>query len=355
MPPQPTVAQRRLNNIVACLAAAADTLKVLANSLKNPILEAISNTTLSLSKCAQMVKQNKKDCIQLMEETHELLNAIIIVHVKSDTNGELPPTVSKTLHKIYTFVEAQQEGNKIRKFFRQGEMNTLLKDCKAGIQQGLEFFQVTTVRLTTDVREMQQYAERRHQEVLDMIVALSDATSSDSASSVWNPRFLMNQVMTVRQISQVFSSSHNSSTSIAMLPSEPKIFYGRESELADILNLFSQGTPRIAILGAGGMGKTTLARVVVHHTEVAAKYKQHRFFVGCDSAANKVELAAHIGAHLGLKPGNDLTRPVLHYFSSSPPSLLILDNLDTLWEPAESQGDIEEFLLPCEEQKDLPK
>ncbi|KAJ7864351.1 P-loop containing nucleoside triphosphate hydrolase protein, partial [Mycena leptocephala] len=131
---------------------------------------------------------------------------------------------------------------------------------------------------------------------------------------------------------------------IAMLPSEPKIFYGRESELADILNLFSQGTPRIAILGAGGMGKTTLARVVVHHTEVAAKYKQHRFFVGCDSAANKVELAAHIGAHLGLKPGNDLTRPVLHYFSSSPPSLLILDNLDTLWEPAESQGDIEEFL-----------
>jgi hypothetical protein len=54
MPPQPTVAQRRLNNIVACLAAAADTLKVLANSLKNPILEAISNTTLSLSKCAQV-------------------------------------------------------------------------------------------------------------------------------------------------------------------------------------------------------------------------------------------------------------------------------------------------------------
>jgi hypothetical protein len=48
-----------------------------------------------------MVKQNKKDCIQLMEETHELLNAIIIVHVKSDTNGELPPTVSKYI-RIFT-------------------------------------------------------------------------------------------------------------------------------------------------------------------------------------------------------------------------------------------------------------
>jgi hypothetical protein len=29
------------------------------------------------------------------------------------------------------------------KFFRQGEMSNLLKECKAGLQQGLEFFQVS--------------------------------------------------------------------------------------------------------------------------------------------------------------------------------------------------------------------
>jgi hypothetical protein len=29
-----------------------------------------------------------------------------------------------------------------KNFFRQGEMSTLLKDCKAGLQQGLEIFQV---------------------------------------------------------------------------------------------------------------------------------------------------------------------------------------------------------------------
>jgi hypothetical protein len=42
-------------------------------------------------------------------------------------------------------VEAQQSSNKIKKFFRQGEMNTLLKDCKAGLQQGLEIFQVANM------------------------------------------------------------------------------------------------------------------------------------------------------------------------------------------------------------------
>ncbi|KAJ7907790.1 hypothetical protein B0H13DRAFT_2499898 [Mycena leptocephala] len=129
-----------------------------------------------------------------------------------------------------------------------------------------------------------------------------------------------------------------------MLPSQPKILHGRDSELSSILQLFSHGTPRIAILGAGGMGKTSLARAVIHHTEITERYNQHRFFIACDLAVTQVELAALIGAHVGLKPGKDLTHPVIQYFSSSSDSLLILDNLETLWEPAESRGKMEEFL-----------
>ncbi|KAJ7787363.1 hypothetical protein B0H14DRAFT_3580357, partial [Mycena olivaceomarginata] len=129
-----------------------------------------------------------------------------------------------------------------------------------------------------------------------------------------------------------------------MLPSEPKIFHGRESELMEILRLFSQGTPRIAILGPGGMGKTSLARVVIHHTEIVSRHGPYRHFVACDSAANKVELAALVGAHLGFKPGKDLTQVILNHFFSSPPSLLILDNLETVWEADEHRSEIEEFL-----------
>jgi Cdc6-like AAA superfamily ATPase len=140
------------------------------------------------------------------------------------------------------------------------------------------------------------------------------------------------------------SDINSSSNSISMLPSEPKIFHGRDSELTNIIQLFSQGTPRIAILGAGGMGKTSLARAVLHHTEIIERYDQHRFFVTCDSASTQVELAALIGAHVGLNSGKDITRPVIQYFSSGLDSLLILDNLETLWEPAESRGKIEEFL-----------
>jgi hypothetical protein len=92
------------------------------------------------------------------------------------------------------------------------------------------------------------------------------------------------------------------------------------------------------------MGKTSLARAVIHHTEITQRYNQQRFFIACESAATQVELAALIGGHVGLKPGRDITRPVIQYFSSSSDSLLILDNLETLWEPAKSRDNIEEFL-----------
>jgi hypothetical protein len=128
-----------------------------------------------------------------------------------------------------------------------------------------------------------------------------------------------------------------------MLPSQPKIFHGRESELKHIIETLVQDSPRVAILGGGGMGKTSLAKAAVHHPDIAAKF-EHRYFLSAESATNSVELAALIGLHLGLDPGKDLTKTVVQYFARKPPSLLILDNLETPWELIHTRGGVEEFL-----------
>ncbi|KAJ7715955.1 hypothetical protein B0H16DRAFT_1477039 [Mycena metata] len=299
MPRQPTVNRVHLNNISKCVATTANTLDVLVDTLNISGLEAISNTTQSLLELVQAVKQNKDECAELMGQTHELLKAII-----------------------------------------RGELSVLLKDCKTGLQQGFDFFQIKTVDIMSNVKEMQDQAQLKHQEVLDILEAMS---SSDSASSVCG-HILQEYQLTAGQISKMYSGSFASSNSISMLPAEPKIFHGRDSELADILKLFSQGTPRIAILGAGGMGKTCLARIVLHHEEITTKYHGNRSFVTCDTASSKLQLAGLIGAHLGLKPGKDLTQAVLQHLSSSPPTLLILDNLETVWESTKSRKEVEELL-----------
>ncbi|KAJ7629261.1 P-loop containing nucleoside triphosphate hydrolase protein, partial [Mycena polygramma] len=128
------------------------------------------------------------------------------------------------------------------------------------------------------------------------------------------------------------------------LPSEPKIFVGRESEVSDILDTLNRETPRIAILGPGGIGKTSLARTILHHPEVHTRYDGRRFFVVCDSASTKVEVAALIAAHLGLKPSKDPTDAIIRHFSDGAPCLLVLDNLDRAWEPLHLRRDVEDFL-----------
>ncbi|KAJ7859826.1 hypothetical protein B0H14DRAFT_3628439 [Mycena olivaceomarginata] len=202
---------------------------------------------------------------------------------------------TRTLQKIHNFVEAQQDSNRVKNFFRQGEIGTLHKECEAGLQQAFGFFEIESVILS-NAGDMQEEAYKRHQEVLDIIETLSETSSSEGASTISGP----------------YSGSYCSSNSISMLPSEPKIFHGRASELSDIIDLFNTGAPRIAILDAG--------------------------------ATTVVELVALIGAHLGLKPGENLTQPVLQHLASSPPMLLILDELEMLWEPIASRGDLEDLL-----------
>ncbi|KAJ7127305.1 P-loop containing nucleoside triphosphate hydrolase protein [Mycena crocata] len=302
MPSQPTLTQTRLNNIITCFTGAVNTVGLLAETFKMPFLDAISKTSQSLLTAVEDIKQNKGDCAELMEQTYHLLHAVVSLHTKSATGLELPPSTlnhigkfMETLHKIHTYVEAQQVKSQIRQFFWK---------------EALEVFEVQKTDLLTAIAEIKTYEEERHQEVLQMIENLFDDSSS---------------------------------TSISMLPSEPKIFYGREAELAHILNLFEEKAPSIAILGPGGMGKTSLTKAVLHHPQIIKKFEEHRFFVACDSASTKVDLVFLIGAHLGLKPGKDLSRLIIQFLSQYP-CLLILDNLETVWDPIESQRDVEEFL-----------
>ncbi|KAJ7328693.1 P-loop containing nucleoside triphosphate hydrolase protein, partial [Mycena albidolilacea] len=127
------------------------------------------------------------------------------------------------------------------------------------------------------------------------------------------------------------------------LPAFPKILNGREAELEDLINSLLAKPARVAILGPGGMGKTTLAVAALHNPKVVDEYPTC-YFIPCDSAQTNESLVATVASHLGLDPSRGSTKHIVHYLSRKPPCLVILDNLETPWEPVDGRAKVEEFL-----------
>ncbi|KAJ7167203.1 hypothetical protein C8R43DRAFT_945649 [Mycena crocata] len=141
--PQPlTVSQIRLNSVVQGLTPALQTLNALGDAFGTPFVQVISNITSELIPAVLNAKKNKVECLEFMEKIYSLLAAIINLHLHSDSGqpGTMPLSMLQTLRKIHVFVEALQDGNKLKHFFRQSEMKQLLKDCNSGLQEALDVF-----------------------------------------------------------------------------------------------------------------------------------------------------------------------------------------------------------------------
>ncbi|KAJ7255902.1 P-loop containing nucleoside triphosphate hydrolase protein, partial [Mycena rebaudengoi] len=191
---------------------------------------------------------------------------------------------------------------------------------------GLFKAQVTGSTLS-QMGQMKRDAKEQHEKLVSLLEKDSTLSGSDRSSMAGT----------------LASSKNNSSGSFGLLPPCPQIFNGRESELQDVVNILIQDFAHVAILGAGGMGKTSLATAALHNPQVEAKYS-HRYFIPCHSSPTCTELAATIADHIGLEKGSNMAKKVAHYFAHAPPSLLVLDNLETPWEAFSTRSEVEEFL-----------
>ncbi|KZT39836.1 hypothetical protein SISSUDRAFT_1060767 [Sistotremastrum suecicum HHB10207 ss-3] len=119
----------------------------------------------------------------------------------------------------------------------------------------------------------------------------------------------------------------------------PTHLYGRDQYLDHIVTsittkLCSGAGAHLIIRGPGGVGKTAIARAVLHHPSIARTFGSRRLFVSSEGRDTSSLLFSANATELGLaiNSSSNLLQEIISSFKSDSRHLLfVLDNVETIW------------------------